>query len=238
MIVIAIGQCKGGVGKTTLAVNIAGEIARYGRSVTLIDVDPQGSATRWSEPQRLGFPVRKDLLALRKELVWIRDILKTDSDYVVLDLPSGLGPTFDTGILIADLLIVPSGPSSLDINAAGLTIKRARMARANEPVRVGLKIVTVPTRVDLGHEEGNQIREELQDLGEAVGPAISYDVDYVRCFTAGQSVSSFIPGGRASKEVTTLCLFLLRQVLPRRDPLFQEFAQPEPAMAAAWKAGA
>lgn len=236
MIVIAIGQSKGGVGKTTLAVNIAGEIARYGRSVTLIDVDPQGSATRWSEPQRLGFPVRKDLLQLRKELIWIRDVLKTDSDYVVLDLPSGLGPAFDTGILIADLLVVPSGPSSLDINAADLTIKRARTTRATEP-RTVLKIASVPTRIDLEHEEGNQIREELQDLGEPVAPSVSYDVDYVRCFTAGQSVSSYVPGGRSSKEITAVCLFLLRQVLPRRDPLFQEISQPEPVLTGGWASG-
>src|SRR5229473_417162 len=56
MIVALLNQ-KGGVGKTTLALHLAGEWAREGRRVTLVDADPQGSALDWSE-QRLkeGWP--------------------------------------------------------------------------------------------------------------------------------------------------------------------------------------
>ena len=85
-------------------------------------------------------------------------------------------------------------------------------------------------RVDLRHEEGKQIGDELADLGEPVAPAISYDVDYVRCFAAGVSVSSFPKGSRADEEVKALTLFLMKQVLPRRDPLVGE-----PSAAVLWR---
>ena len=53
---IAIVQGKGGSGKTTLAVNIAGELAARGSEVQLFDLDPQGSASAWAEPGNLEFP--------------------------------------------------------------------------------------------------------------------------------------------------------------------------------------
>ena len=65
MIVALLNQ-KGGVGKTTLALHLAGAWARQGRRVTLIDADPQSSALDWSEQRtREGLPVPSVSSALR-----------------------------------------------------------------------------------------------------------------------------------------------------------------------------
>ena len=48
MAVIAVIQQKGGVGKSTITANVAGELLKKGRTVALIDLDPQESLTIWA----------------------------------------------------------------------------------------------------------------------------------------------------------------------------------------------
>ena len=70
-------------------------------------------------------------------------------------------------------------------------------------------------RVDTSHEEGSQIFDALSELGEAVGPSLSYDVAFVRCFAAGVTVSSSQGSGSAAEEVARLSKFLLKQTKPQ-----------------------
>jgi GTPase SAR1 family protein len=85
--IIAVAQPKGGVGKTTLTVSVAAELHRRGKTVALVDADPQRSACQWAEPGNLQFPVYEIALTDQHVLNWNREIIHVAANYpyVVVD---------------------------------------------------------------------------------------------------------------------------------------------------------
>lgn len=120
--IVAVVNQKGGCGKTTVAMQLAGTWARDGkRQVLVVDADPQGTATRWSAsaPDE-GFPATVvGLAASGRELH--REVLKLAPKYdlVVIDCPPAVDmPHPKSALSIADLAIIPVIPSPPDIWAA------------------------------------------------------------------------------------------------------------------------
>ncbi|RUV10079.1 AAA family ATPase, partial [Mesorhizobium sp. M5C.F.Ca.IN.020.32.2.1] len=107
--IIALLNQKGGVGKTTLALHLAGEWARRGNRVTLIDADPQGSALDWSQQRsRGGEPRLFGVVGLARDTLH-REApeLARGADHVVIDGPPRVAGLMRSALLAADLVLIP-----------------------------------------------------------------------------------------------------------------------------------
>lgn len=119
---VLVANAKGGCGKTTLSTSLAGTLARHGRAVSMIDLDPQQSSTQWLDVRRRG--QHNDIggasMAAGDRLTYgkLASTLRGDDDYVVLDAPAGIGgQNLDTLLRIARVVLIPVLPSPIDIRA-------------------------------------------------------------------------------------------------------------------------
>ena len=134
--VITIAQQKGGAGKTTLAVNLAVGFARAGKSVALMDTDPQGSAGRWfmtrlenSEDPGLEFSTASAwgvTYEVRK--------LAEKFDIVIIDTPPKADSDLRPALRAADLVLIPVATSHLDLWAVEVVLYLAD--RENKPATI------------------------------------------------------------------------------------------------------
>jgi chromosome partitioning protein len=130
--IIAIVNSKGGVGKSTIAVHLAGYLSGQGYSVTLADCDAQGSSSEWiaeAAPKvnavRLTSPddILKNLPSLDEEV-----------DFVVADGPGSNAETSRALLLRADFAVVPCKASMLEVRA----LKQAtEVLRLSQDIRSG-----------------------------------------------------------------------------------------------------
>jgi len=205
--ILALAQRKGGVGKTTLAVNIAGELCRRGLDVGLVDADPQRSACLWAELGQLSFDVHE--MSLRESVPqWAQSIRELPHTHVIMDCAPH-DRILGAACALASLVLVPCTPSGLDLEAAAQTLSIVKAVRHRR--RSDLGVIFVPNRVDSRTLEGRQLVDELTGFGESVGPSIGARSGFVRAFSAGLAIRDFDPFGLAATEITRLCDFLLQQ---------------------------
>lgn len=207
--VIAVVNQKGGAGKTTVAMLLAGSLGERGARVLVADADPQNTASHWAGISG-EFPaevedVSGDEGKLHKQLRKRVD----DFDYIVIDSPpAATAPVTHSALKAAHLALVPIVPSPLDIWAA---------ARIRDAIfEVMQKNPALQARVVLNQLQPNTLmsREILALLPQFGVPLLSATLRqrtvYRECAAQGVTVGSL--GSRAemaAKEVD----FLRRRVL-------------------------
>jgi len=126
--IIGVLNQKGGVGKTTLSVNLAACLTRTGARALLIDADPQGSALDWAaarEGEPLFSVVGLPRATVHKEIGQIGQ----GYDHIIIDGPPRVTDLARSAIMAADVVLIPVQPSPYDIWAADEVVKLIDEAR-------------------------------------------------------------------------------------------------------------
>jgi chromosome partitioning protein len=205
MAIIAVAGRKGGVGKSTIVGNLAAEFAAMGRSVIVLDADPQHSLAAWAAlgDGLLSRCVEKvkgtNLEALRAKA---RSAEKA-ADIVLIDTPPGMPETTYQAALLADLFLLPCGPSPLDLFALkeGLSLAlKARAERRSKRPRIRF----VPSKVMLNTNLGRGLSSSLEELGKKVLPAIGQRIVVAEAVMSGLTVREYAPTSVAQLEFRAL----------------------------------
>lgn len=214
MPVIAVASKKGGSGKTTISTNLADALDLLGERVLLLDADPQRSALAWSDnappdlrPAVIG--VTTGLSAPRQVPHW-----RTLYDWIVIDCPPRHGEVFSAALQVADLVVIPTRPSPLDLSALPSSLDELQAARASRNVKACALINARPTRSAYADAAPEVIRAGGLDV---FATHIGHRTDFLDAFAAGIGVCRGAPKSKAAAEILAL-LDEIRAILTPAPP--------------------
>ena len=207
MIVSFLNQ-KGGVGKTTLSVNVAAFLARRGDRVLLIDADKQGSATTWAS-------VREDApfqVVSMARANMARDALKLAKDYThtVIDGPPHAEEIARSCIVASDFVALPIEPSALSTWASDLTVRQVREAQVlKESLKCGFVVSRKIGQTVIGREIRNMAADAEMPI---LATEIEQRVAFAESLTMGQTIFEWAADSAAAREIEQLTKEIERYV--------------------------
>jgi len=217
MIVALLNQ-KGGVGKTTLALHLAGEWARTGSRVTLIDADPQGSALDWSQQRaREGCPWLFGVVGLARDTLH-REApeLARDVDHVVIDGPPRVAGLMRSALLATDLVLIPVQPSPFDGWASAEMLALLTEARIYRPELAARFVLNrCGARTVIARETAETLADHDPPL---LAATIGQRVVFADAAQSGRLASEIDADSSAAREIAALAAEIGRLNIGRIAP--------------------
>jgi chromosome partitioning protein len=197
--VLTVASTKGGAGKTTIVMALAGTLAAEGLRIAVVDADPNRAYASWAEDAYEGPPIAIRAEADEARLAEAIDELGPEADLVLVDTTGFGNRAALLAMAAADAVLVPCTPSRADVEQAAKTLQlvegAARAARRTIPARV------VPSR--LKHATAVS-RHAVAELDAATLPRTAAGVGDRVAF-AEMTFSGRVPaGGDAGHEVAAL----------------------------------
>jgi chromosome partitioning protein len=203
-VIVAFLNHKGGVGKTTLALHVAGAWAAQGKRIVVVDTDSQGSTLDWSEQRtKEGLTRLFDVLELARDTLHVEaPEIARDVHHVVIDGSSHSAALMRSAMLAADLAVVPAQPSPFDGWAAAETLRLLHEARLFRPQLIARFVLNRCVARSL---IASEIAETLaKHEPPALAARIGQRVVFVDAARTGRLVSEMPRSKPAAREVAAL----------------------------------
>ena len=157
--IICVANRKGGVGKTTLATNLAVALNNKGKSI-LIDADEQQSAFKWANQ-------RDDIecITIHSDLLEKLEQLDKEYEYILIDVAGRDSTIFREALLVSDTLIVPTQPSLLDLQVLDYMQEKVKTAKQTNE---NLKAYVLINRAAVRTTELKDAREFIAEFDQFI----------------------------------------------------------------------
>ena len=193
---IALISQKGGAGKTTLAVALAVVAERSGHTSVLVDLDPQASATQWSDLREVETPIVTCTPTARLESV-LAAAQGGGADIAVLDTPPHAAEAALAAARVSDFVLIPCRAATADLVAIGASIDLIRIADKPGAVVINAAPVANPLT--------GQALAAIAGYGVKACPVVVHQrIEHVHAFTSGLSACESAPKGKAAAEINKL----------------------------------
>lgn len=198
--VIAVVSVKGGTGKSTVALNLAGTLASRYRRVVVVDADPQGSIAHWASIRRQDDPpVLVETSPLSDESI---RTLTLNYDLILFDSPPTFKKRMKAVIQAADRLIIPVSPGIADVWS---TQKLLDLYRTEKEKRPRLDARLLISRIDRRTRIGREFRATLEKLSIPIFISeIPQRAVYNEAWREGMTVGMLQPHGDGAHDFEKL----------------------------------